>query len=151
MAAKPDTPTVLVAIDASELSRASLPVAADLAVGLGGGLHIVMVIDGTVAHSLEEITPGGSLNESADALVAEIVEHHDTGDAKVTWSCPVSADAPVEIVKAAGTVGASFIVLTSHGRSGLSRLLAGSVAEAVMRMSEVPVVVVPVGGATGSI
>lgn len=36
------------------------------------------------------------------------------------------------------------IVIGTHGRSGLSRLLLGSVAEGVMRRSSVPVTVVPV-------
>ncbi len=44
-----------------------------------------------------------------------------------------------EIVAAAKEEGADLIAMSTHGRSGLGRLLFGSVAEAVLRQSEVPV------------
>jgi nucleotide-binding universal stress UspA family protein len=46
---------------------------------------------------------------------------------------------PQEILAAARTVGADLIAMTTHGRSGLGRLLFGSVAESVLRQAEVPV------------
>jgi nucleotide-binding universal stress UspA family protein len=44
-----------------------------------------------------------------------------------------------EIVLAARETGADLIAMTTHGRSGLGRLLFGSVAEAVLRESRLPV------------
>ena len=44
-----------------------------------------------------------------------------------------------EIVTAARETGADVIAMTAHGRSGFSRLLLGSVAEAVLRQAEAPV------------
>jgi len=44
-----------------------------------------------------------------------------------------------EILAGAREAGADLIAMTTHGRSGLGRLLFGSVAEAVLRQSEVPV------------
>ncbi len=46
-----------------------------------------------------------------------------------------------EIVDFALRVGAELIVLPSHGRTGLSRLLIGSVAERVVRLAHCPVLV----------
>jgi len=46
---------------------------------------------------------------------------------------------PVEIVNAARDVQADLIAMTTHGRSGLRRLMFGSVAEAVLRQSDIPV------------
>ena len=46
-----------------------------------------------------------------------------------------------EILAAALEVGADLIGMTTHGRSGLGRLLFGSVAESVLRHAEVPVFV----------
>ncbi|HET7875376.1 MAG TPA: universal stress protein [Methylomirabilota bacterium] len=43
-----------------------------------------------------------------------------------------------EIVAAAREEGADIIAMSTHGRSGLGRLLFGSVAEAVLRHSEIP-------------
>jgi nucleotide-binding universal stress UspA family protein len=44
-----------------------------------------------------------------------------------------------EIVRQAGVLGANLIVMGSHGRTGLGRLLMGSVAEAVLRRAPCPV------------
>lgn len=44
-----------------------------------------------------------------------------------------------EILGAAREAGADLIAMTTHGRSGLGRLLFGSVAEAVLRQSDIPV------------
>jgi nucleotide-binding universal stress UspA family protein len=46
------------------------------------------------------------------------------------------------IVECATETGADLIVIGSHGRSGVSRVLLGSVAEAVTRRAPVPVLVV---------
>jgi universal stress protein A len=48
-----------------------------------------------------------------------------------------------EIVAAAGKGKSNLIVLGTHGRSGLSHLLMGSVSERVVRHAQCPVVVVP--------
>jgi nucleotide-binding universal stress UspA family protein len=44
-----------------------------------------------------------------------------------------------EILAAAAESGADLIAMTTHGRSGLGRLVFGSVAEAVLRHSNIPV------------
>ena len=44
-----------------------------------------------------------------------------------------------EIAAAARDAGADLIAMTTHGRSGLGRLLFGSVAESVLRRAEIPV------------
>lgn len=45
----------------------------------------------------------------------------------------------IEIVAGAREAGADLIAMTTHGRSGLGRLLFGSVAESVLRHGEFPV------------
>ncbi len=48
-------------------------------------------------------------------------------------------EATAEILAGAKAAGADLIAMTTHGRSGLGRLLFGSIAEAVLRQSDVPV------------
>jgi nucleotide-binding universal stress UspA family protein len=48
------------------------------------------------------------------------------------------------IVRRAGELGASLILMTTHGRSGLGRLFFGSVADAVLRHAPCPVLLVRV-------
>lgn len=50
-------------------------------------------------------------------------------------------DPGANIVKIASENNASLIVIPSHGRSGLSRIFLGSVAERVVRLAECPVLV----------
>lgn len=47
------------------------------------------------------------------------------------------------ILAVAEAEGVDLIVVASHGRSGMTRWLLGSVAEKVARAAEVPVVIVP--------
>ena len=55
----------------------------------------------------------------------------------------VAEGAPAEeILRAAQAVKANLIVMGTHGRTGLARLLAGSVAEQVMRRAPCPVLTV---------
>jgi nucleotide-binding universal stress UspA family protein len=86
---------------------------------------------------------GIALNEAADAFVnrlarwlpdtLEVERHHRLSDN------PAAA-----IVEFADEIGASVIVMASHGRSGVSRWLLGSVADKIVQSSAVPVLVVPV-------
>ena len=50
-------------------------------------------------------------------------------------------DAGSEIVDFANSVESDMIIMPSHGRTGLSRILIGSVAERVLRLSSCPVLV----------
>jgi nucleotide-binding universal stress UspA family protein len=60
--------------------------------------------------------------------------------------CPVETrlergDPASEILRTADEFGADLIVMGTHGRSGLGRLLMGSVAEAVLREAPSPVLI----------
>jgi nucleotide-binding universal stress UspA family protein len=55
-----------------------------------------------------------------------------------------------ELLRKADEVGCDLIVLGTHGRTGLRRLLAGSVAEAVLRGARCPVLALRSAGRTGS-
>ena len=48
-----------------------------------------------------------------------------------------------EVLRVADEVGASYIVVGTHGRTGLAHLLMGSVAEQIVRRAKVPVLAVP--------
>ena len=50
-----------------------------------------------------------------------------------------TGEAPQEIIASAKEINADVIAMTTHGRTGLKRLLFGSVAEAVLRIADIPV------------
>lgn len=51
----------------------------------------------------------------------------------------VEGDVPYEIIRLAEELGSDLIVMGTHGRTGLGRLLMGSVAEQVVRKATCPV------------
>jgi nucleotide-binding universal stress UspA family protein len=73
------------------------------------------------------------------ARVAARLERDGTRSVQtsVWYGPPVSA-----IVEAAQLRGADLIVMSTHGRSGLGRLVLGSVAEAVLRSTTTPILLV---------
>ena len=54
----------------------------------------------------------------------------------------VNADPAGEILRVAGELGCDVIVLGTHGRTGLGRVLLGSVAEQLLRKARCPVLTV---------
>ena len=75
-----------------------------------------------------------------DTLEARCGQLKQSG-VKARWRLEVGAPF-AEIVRAAEEEGADLIVMGTHGRSGLNRLLLGSVAERVIRLAPCPVVTV---------
>lgn len=107
----------------------------------GARLHLVHV---DAAPSVE--LPGASgIEEDRRAAVNAQLEalagrHADEG---VEITTEVLHGTPYEaIVANAAVVDADLIVLGTHGRTGIERVLVGSVAERVVRLSPVPVVTV---------
>lgn len=79
--------------------------------------------------------------EAAEELFEEARELCDTHGLSITTETTIGSPAR-EIVAFAEEQGSDHIVIGSHGRSGASRVLLGSVAEEVVRRAPVPVTVV---------
>jgi nucleotide-binding universal stress UspA family protein len=60
------------------------------------------------------------------------------------WEVLEGADVAESVAAYANKVGAEFVAIATHGRTGIRRLVLGSTAESVLRHSSVPVVVFPV-------
>jgi len=81
--------------------------------------------------------------EQAEALFEEVTGDVEATDAEMDVSTDIEVGKPVAaIVEYAEENDVDQIVMGSHGRSGVSRVLLGSVAETVVRRSPVPVTVV---------
>jgi nucleotide-binding universal stress UspA family protein len=76
--------------------------------------------------------------ETLEGRAGQIRKEHGI---KVRWTLSVGLPYD-EIVRAAAHEHAEMIVMGTHGRSGLNRLLLGSVAERVIRLASCPVVTV---------
>ncbi len=125
--------------------------ALDFAVELASSLAAEIVVCHVLDLGLAAAMSGGAaqlVEESIEVLRAEGKEIIDRAVARAGTNVHVSArvpeGAPVEqIERLAAELPANFIVLGTHGRSGLERLLMGSVAEGVVRAASVPAMVVP--------
>lgn len=138
---------ILVAVDFSEVSARALRVAVRLARKLGANLKVVHAVPLQAASMPME---GGAVYiedlharqvEEARGRLAEFVEEHG-GSGIASDYCVRPGDPASEISRAAEELGADLIVVGTHGRTGLSHLLMGSVAENVLQEAAVPVLCV---------
>jgi len=132
--------TVVVPIDFSEDSFAALATASELVTD-PNHLHLIHVLPelepadpGVIWHTIDD---QGRTKHAADALQREI----DARGVRVGQSVIRIGDAGHEIAQYAEEVAAGLVVLSSHGRSGLRRLLLGSVADRVVRLAHCAVLV----------
>ena len=136
---------ILVPLDRSTGAEAALPVAADLAKADGGVIRLLhvgpipaaVVVEGRViAYADQE---SDRLQQAVLAYLREAARHLD--GLPVEYAVRFGEPAE-EILEEAREFGADLIAMATRGRSGVARLMLGSVAGAVLRRSEVPVVLV---------
>ena len=131
---------VIVPIDFSEDAFAALDTALDLV----DDPKKVSVIN--VLAVLEPAEPGviwATIDEESRARHAEQAMRERLADAKYKGvEIKIEfGDAGHEVARFAEEQGADLIVLSSHGRTGIKRLLIGSVAERIVRLAHCPVLV----------
>jgi nucleotide-binding universal stress UspA family protein len=144
---------ILVPTDFSEPSRAALEYAASIAKMLGASIDVFHVWEvpsftppGTVVlgASAGELSLDELVRRSAhEALEAFVEKARDEGIA--VRSGRAERGVPAEAIVDAAKVGNyDLIVIGTHGRTGLSRVMLGSVAEHVVRHAHCPVLSVRV-------
>lgn len=143
----PAVTRILVPIDFSPSSRVALEYATFLAGKLGAELVALHVWEppGYVGPDTLALLPVAAGQPGWDQTRDEVrreVEHFlaKLAERPRQLAVRVEAGEPSDtILNAAKDGGADLIVMGTHGRTGLSRLLIGSVAEAVLRRSTCPV------------
>lgn len=139
--------SIVCAIDFSEPSDRALGHALALAKRIGAKviavhawqLPVYAVPDGVAVFGPEVVA---EITEGLQKQLAKTLEGHRA--AGLTLEGRLVAGAPVEaVLEVAKDVGAEYIVIGTHGRTGVARFVIGSVAERLVRLSTIPVVVVP--------
>jgi nucleotide-binding universal stress UspA family protein len=123
--------------DRDRVSERALPVARVLARRLNGPLVLVSVLED--AGDDPEVVRGAHelARHDLKRVAASLPEH--------TTSTVVRAgDAATEIIATAASVDQPLIVMSSHARTGVRRMLIGSVAFRVVHEAPCPVVIVPI-------
>ncbi|MDR7414976.1 MAG: universal stress protein [Armatimonadota bacterium] len=149
-----DTPqvrTVLVPVDFSPASDVALPWAELLARAFGGRIVLLHVVELTYEElsAFSEWAGGEPLLEAVLRAAEERAREELRTRAERLQGAEVllhtafgTATARHRIPEVAREVGADLVVMGTHGRTGVERILFGSVAEHVVRASPVPVLTV---------
>lgn len=138
--------TVVIATDGSSSAERAVEVAVDLAAGFDATVHACYALDSTEVAE----TPDGVRDDLADALetagedaIAYVEDAAAaTGDGPEVVSAVREGEPTVEIVDYAREQDADVIATGTRGRHGEHAFLLGSVAEAVVRESPIPVLTV---------
>jgi len=134
---------ILVLIDFSDASLDALRHAKELALTYGAQITLLHAVEEVVypsAYGVEPASlPGPQVIDRVEQNLAELVRtevgyEHVVIEAKVGY-------APSTILDYADTNEVDLVVIATHGRTGLERMLLGSVAERVVRRSPAPVFV----------
>ena len=137
--------SILVAVDFSETSKNALAYGRNLARAFGARLRVLHVAD-VISTSAAQFYPEGPGDPEAKAIelgTRQLRTHliaEGLSDAHA--DVHVGPDPAIEIIEYAREHHVDLIVIGTHGRTGMSRLLMGSVAEHVVRTAPCPVLVV---------
>lgn len=138
---------ILIPLDGSKTAEAAIPEAVQMARGGPSMLVLVRVAQARILPGADVIGDWVESVREAEAYLAALEKELVTlGIGPIETHVWQGAAAPA-IVDAARTHHADLIVMTSHGRSGVSRLVFGSVAEVVLRGSRVPILLIRPPGA----
>ncbi|UCD85735.1 MAG: universal stress protein [Deltaproteobacteria bacterium] len=139
---------ILAPVDGSEFAECSLDHVREVAAGCGAKEVIFILV-------IEPFPPSAGLAEDwrlklekdaqadAEAYLAKLVDHLNLKSKKIEVKTIIVHGKPARnILKYASENEVDLIIMATHGRSGLSHWVFGSVAERILRHSHVPVLIV---------
>lgn len=133
---------ILVPLDGSRLAESVLPISATLAGRFGATIVLLHIIEEHAPSSIHGEPHLTSASEAEayltgiaeQALAGLPVEHHVHGTEE--------QDVAVSVASHAEELNVDLVVLCTHGRSGLRRVVSGSIAQQVLRRVTVPLLLV---------
>ncbi len=137
---------ILCPVDFSENSTAIAEAAREFALKFDAEVLVVYVAPSMIQYEIFDLPAAslpqlvGDIVSGAEKTMADFVAKHFP-DVKATGKV-VSGDAADSIVNLSQTEKADMIIMATHGRQGLNRLLFGSVAEKVVKTATVPVMTI---------
>lgn len=135
----PEYRQILVPTDDSDCSLLALEHAVALARAFDGRIHAMSVDEGGGSAHADQT--GAESEALADAAVAEAARRARARDVPVTVAVR-SGSVTETILEYAAEANADVIVMGTHGRSGLRGVIFGSITEATVRKSPVPILTV---------
>ncbi|MFN3567403.1 MAG: universal stress protein [Caldimicrobium sp.] len=139
--------TLLVPVDFSDVAPVIVKWAKDFAKQLGAKIIVTYILESLSGYegiyvSVQALTElENTLLEGAKKTMDEFMKTHFS-DFPNAESIIERGDVVETILKVAKEKGADLIVMGTHGRKGLDKILFGSVAEGVVKNSPIPVVTI---------
>ena len=140
---------ILLPLDGSKLGEAALPYIESLAIDTKAEVVLLQVVTPLSAHLL---VAEGYLSQTADkyiAMVSRTAKNYLDAvkerlmKLEIPVRCEVEAGSPAEkIISYAKENNINLIAMSTHGHSGISRWLIGSVADKVLHATDIPVLLV---------
>lgn len=138
---------ILVTTDLSEFSLAAMEYATSLAVLYGADLHVLHVTDvfspvsGLQGPDVDTDVYGQRSAAISESELRKVIRPFSQPGLRVVPVVRIGTPAG-EITRYARENGFDLIIMATHGRTGLAHMVLGSVAEKVVRLSDVPVLTV---------
>ncbi len=141
---------ILVPVDGSETANKALVAALQLAREGGGQVRIVHMVEGLTPMAIDQYGAAwtgdilDSLKKAGEQVLSDAMAiAHSAGVPADTQLFDSFGERLAEtVVDAAQRFDADLVVVGTHGRRGMGRLLLGSGAEQIVRLAPVPVLVV---------
>jgi len=139
---------ILVPLDGSDLAETAITEALDIA-GPDGppSFMLVRAAEARVIPGTDPIDAQVEIVDDAEHYLAGVKDSLEKRGIKNVETHVWYGPAAPAIVEAARVYKADLIVMSTHGRSGLGRLVFGSVAESVLRGTPVPILLLRPSGA----
>jgi len=137
---------ILVPLDGSELAKTALDRAEKLAKTFDAEIILFQVVPFMPIYgSPELVTPlivDEKQREAVERYLASLAEELKKKGVRVTARVKTGQQVAGEIIDFAKEVGADLIVMCTHGRSGISRWVLGSVALKLLTRAETPILLI---------
>lgn len=146
------TPLIVTTTDFSKLSLVGVRYAAMLAAKLGGSVTIVHAFDSEplvpmgmhAGSTAEQFLKEQGLEEKIIEALQGLADELAGQVPQVKPQLLIGHNAARTIARYAKEHKADMLVVSSHGRSGVGRIMLGSVAEQLVRLAPCPVLTIPV-------
>lgn len=135
----PQFKKILCPVDFDQNSLLALRLASELAQERKANLYLLHVV--AIPPGPEVALPFARMEAAARTKLERLARQRVNGKARYEVEVMLG-DPGVEVLQVAKRLGANLIVMATHGRKGLRRLVLGSVAEHVVREASCPVLTV---------
>ena len=134
-------------LDGSELAESILPHAQELAQQLSLRIHLMRVMaPGSLAYyasegvTMDTVPLEDELEEEAGAYLEQVAQRLSEGGTSAEYTV-IKGSPALTIIDHLSNTSGNLAAICTHGRTGLGRLLIGSVADSIIRSAGVPVLV----------